>query len=209
MSDRMLYISRNCPHCKKLLIGIHKYEFLRPHFNIIDVQTQQYPNYIQSVPTLVIGQNMIKADDVFGYMNNMVEQVFTQNPELKQKYHPQQQGAQQQQGPQQQQQQSIGQKPVKAEKGPGHDPIDDLIGWCPDGGCSFAPISESNDDCSKASVSLEDTRFSFIGDDSQVPMDPAQKIPLETDNSMYQKNEKQKKMDESYERLMAERNLMR
>ena len=212
MSDRMLYISRNCPHCKKLLIGIHKYEFLRPHFNIIDVQTQQYPNYIQSVPTLVIGQNMIKADDVFGYMNNMVEQVFTQNPELKQKYHPQQRAPQQrapQQGAPPGAQQSIGQKPVKAEKGPSHDPIDDLIGWCPDGGCSFAPISESNDDCSKANVSLEDTRFSFIGDDSQVPVDTAQKIPLETDNSMYQKNEKQKKMDESYERLMAERNLLR
>ena len=45
--------------------------------------------------------------------------------------------------------QGIGNQPTKVEKGPDHDPIDDLVGWCPDGGCSFSPISETNDDCSK------------------------------------------------------------
>ena len=81
MSNRTLYISRNCPHCKKLLIGVHKYEFLRPMFVFVDVETQQFPDYIKSVPTLVVEQNMIKADDVFGYLNNMVEQIFKANPE--------------------------------------------------------------------------------------------------------------------------------
>ena len=100
MSSRTLYISRNCQHCKKLLVGIHKYEFLRPMFTFIDVETQQFPDYIKSVPTLVIDQNMIKADDVFGYLNNMVEQIFEQHPELKQKYHPEQQGQGQEQGQQ-------------------------------------------------------------------------------------------------------------
>ena len=26
MSDRIIYISRACPHCKKLLIGLHRYD---------------------------------------------------------------------------------------------------------------------------------------------------------------------------------------
>ena len=30
----------------------------------------------------------------------------------------------------------IGQTPQKIT-GPDHDPVDDIIGWCPDGGCSF------------------------------------------------------------------------
>ena len=207
MSNRTLYISRNCQHCKKLLIGIHKYEFLRSMFTFVDVETQQFPDYIKSVPTLVIDQNMIKADDVFGYLNNMVEQIFEQHPELKQKYHPEQQQSQQQ--PQQQAQQQPQQQ--GHSKGPDYDPVDDLIGWCPDGGCSFSPISEQNDDCSKQSVSVEDTNFTFIteGDDQLAPQNNPQKVPMEQDNARFQQSEKQQQMDSSYERLMAERNLIK
>ena len=32
MTDRTIYISRSCPHCKKLLIGIHRYDFLKSQF---------------------------------------------------------------------------------------------------------------------------------------------------------------------------------
>ena len=59
MNNRIIYISRNCPHCKKLLIGIHKYDFLKSQFQIVDVSTQRYPDYIDTVPTLVIEQKMI------------------------------------------------------------------------------------------------------------------------------------------------------
>ena len=203
MSNRTLYISRNCPHCKKLLIGVHKYEFLRPMFVFVDVETQGFPDYIKSVPTLVVDQNMIKADDVFGYLNNMVEQIFKSNPELKQQYHPGQQG-QAQQGHEQQQQ------PDKPGKGPNHDPVDDLIGWCPDGGCSFAEITESNDDCSKKMVSLEDSNmFASISDGNDQLAPNPQKVALEQDNSNFQQSAKQQQMDSSYERLMAERQLIK
>ena len=220
MTDRIIYISRNCPHCKKLLIGLHRYSFLKSQFRIIDVSTQAYPDYIQSVPTLVANQQMIKNDDVFGYMNNMVEQIFRQNPQLREKYHPQQQQQQQQQQSHQQQQQqqqqqqhtsmkSIGQEPTKTN-GPLNDPVDDLVGWCPDGGCSFAPISESNDDCSKRTVSVEDTRFSFISDsDEKMPIQNIEKVPMQQNNDQFQKSAKQQQMDSSYERLMAERQLIK
>ena len=231
MNTRTIYISRSCPHCKKLLIGIYKYDFLKSQFQIIDVSTQQYPDYIDTVPTLVIEQKMIKNDDVFGYMNNMVEQIFRQNPQLKEKYHPQaQQQKQQQQQPHQvqqqgQQQQSaqlqpaqrqmgngqpIGQQPQKM-KGPNYDPVDDIVGWCVDDGCSFSPISETNDDCSKKKATLEDTRFSFINegnDQLSGGSNTTTKIPMENSNAQFQKSAKQQQMDESYERLMAERNLI-
>ena len=223
MSDRIIYISRACPHCKKLLIGLHRYEFLKNQFKIIDVQTQQYPDYIETVPTLVANQQMIKNDDVFGYMNNLVEQIFRQNPGLKNKYHPQQTPSQQtpsQQGPPQNSQlsnqqqtmgrpnhesmKSIGQEPEKT------DPVDELIGWCPDGGCSFSPITEASDDCSKRMEPIDDTRFSFISDsDDKIPIDPVKKVPMENSNQEFQRSEKLKQMDSSYERLMAERQLIK
>jgi hypothetical protein len=222
MSDRIIYISRSCPHCKKLLLGIHKYAFLKNQFNIVDISTQSYPDYIETVPTLVANQQMIKNEDVFGYMNNLVEQIFKTNPGIKNRYHPQQ--GQQQQGQQQQQQQQgqqqqptrlsestqqIGMRPTKTGQAP-LDPVDELVGWCPDGGCTFAPISEANDDFSKGTVSLEDTRFSLVSDTSDnLSNDGIQKIPMENSNDSFQKQEKQKKMDDSYERLMNERNLLK
>ena len=221
MSDRIIYISRGCPHCKKLLLGIHRYAFLKQQFQIVDVQTQQFPDYIETVPTLVANQQMIKNDDVFGYMNNLVEQIFKQNPDIKNRYHaqqqqqqqqqqqPQQQPQQQQQQPQQPPQQQGLKNPVKGNQD-SSDPVDELMGWCPDGGCTFAPISESNDDFSKQNVSLEDTRFSVISEASDnLSSDGVQKVPMENSNESFQKQEKQKKMDDSYERLMNERNLLK
>ena len=221
MNNRIIYISRNCPHCRKLLIGIHKYDFLKSQFQIVDVLTQRYPDYIDTVPTLVVEQKMIKNDDVFSYMNNMVEQIFRQNPQLKEKYHPQQPSQQHQ--PQSQEsaqlqpaqrqmgsaQQTIGQPPQKMSS-PDYDPVDDIVGWCVDDGCSFSPISETNDDCSKKKATLEDTRFSFIneGNDQLSGGNSATKIPMENSNAQFQKSAKQQQMDESYERLMAERNLL-
>ncbi len=217
MSDRIIYISRVCPHCKKLLIGIHKYAFLKNQFKIVDVTTQQYPDYIETVPTLVANQQMIKNEDVFGYMNNLVEQIFKNNPDIKNRYHPAQQQAQQpqQQAPQpqqpQQQHQQSPQPSFESMKDIGNkvDELDELVGWCPDGGCSFAPITESNDDVSKSTVSLEDTRFSFITEENHVPNDGIEKIAMENSNDAFQKNEKHKMMESSYERMMAERQLIK
>jgi glutaredoxin len=219
MSDRIIYISRSCPHCKKLLLGIHRYEFLKPQFQIIDVQTQQFPDYIETVPTLVANQQMIKNDDVFGYMNNLVEQIFRQNPGIKDRYHPQQQAPQQQEPKPNNQlsneQQTMGSPPHESMKSIGpepkkEDPVDELIGWCPDGGCSFSPITESSDDCSKRMDPIDDIRFSFISDkDDKIPIDSVHKVPMKNSNDEFQRTEKLQQMDSSYERLMTERQLIK
>ena len=202
MSNRVMYISRGCPHCKKLLIGIHKYDFLKSMFVFVDIETNKFPDYITSVPTLVVDQNMIKGGDVFGYMNNMVQEILQQNPGLD----PQQQ--QQQPG---QQQQQVGQPSQNSNNGsnPDHDPVDDLIGWCPGEGCSFADITEQNDDFSKKNVSVEDTRFSFISGEDAPLSDPHSKVGLEQSDEKFKASAKRQQMDASYERLMAERQLVK
>ena len=206
MSNRVMYISRGCPHCKKLLIGIHKYDFLKSMFVFVDIETNKFPDYVTSVPTLVVDQNMIKGGDVFGYMNNMVQEILQQNPELD----PQQQQQGQQQG-QQQQQLEVGQPPSTQNSGsnPSHDPVDDLVGWCPGEGCSFADITEQNDDCSKKNVSVEDTRFSFISGEDAPLSDPHSKVALEQSDEQFKASAKRQQMDASYERLMAERQLVK
>lgn len=216
MSDRIIYISRACPHCKKLLIGLHRYEFLKNQFRIVDIQTQQFPDYIETVPTLVANQQMIKNDDVFGYMNNLVEQIFSQNPSLKDRYHPQQNNPPDQQNNQlSNEQKTMGKQPHESMKSIGQepkkeDPVDELIGWCPDGGCSFSPITESSDDCSKRMDPIDDIRFSFISDkDDKIPIDSVHKVPMKNSNNEFQKTEKMQQMDSSYERLMAERQLIK
>ena len=200
MSNRVMYISRGCPHCKKLLIGIHKYDFLKSMFVFVDLETNKFPDYITSVPTLVVDKNMIKGGDVFGYMNNMVQEILQQNPGL---------DPQQQQPGQQQEQ--VGQPPSTQDSGsnPSHDPIDDLVGWCPGEGCSFADITEQNDDRSKKNVSLEDTRFSFISGEDAPLSDPHSKVALEQSDEQFKASAKRKQMDASYERLMAERQLVK
>ena len=105
---------------------------------------------------------------------------------------------------------SIGQEPSKLQ-GSMDDPVDELVGWCPDGGCSFSPISENNDDCSNQTVSLEDDRFSFINNSvSDMPAGGMiEKIPMQQNNDQFQKKAKQQEMDSSYERLIAERQLLK
>ena len=201
MSNRVMYISRGCPHCKKLLIGIHKYEFLKSMFVFVDIETNKFPDYVTSVPTVTVDQNMIKGADVFGYMNNMVQEILQQNTELD----PQQQ---QEQG---QQQQQVGQPPTTQNSGsnPDHDPVDDLVGWCPGEGCSFGDITEQNDDFSKKNVSVEDTRFSFISGEDAPLSDPHSKVGLEQSDEQFKASAKRQQMDASYERLMSERQLVK
>jgi hypothetical protein len=187
--NRTLYISRECIHCKKLLLGIHKYDFLKPMFNFIDVNSNPYPDYIKSVPTLVIDQNIIRGDDVFDYLNKIVGEL------LKQGQQGQQQGQQGQQQP--------------ANLSSNNVEDNSIIGWCVDDSCMFSELSDSNDDCANQCRKINDIKYSYILDDvSTAPINHS-KVPMETSNEQFTKSAKQQQMDASYERLMAERNLIK
>ena len=73
MSDRVLFISGRCEHCKKILIGIQQHPFLKPLFKVVNVDTQPYPNYVKSVPSILINSQVISGQNVFEYFGKLVE----------------------------------------------------------------------------------------------------------------------------------------
>ena len=73
MSDRVLFISGRCEHCKKILIGIQQHSFLKPLFRVVNVDTQPYPNYVKSVPSILINSQVISGQTVFEYFALRVE----------------------------------------------------------------------------------------------------------------------------------------
>ena len=163
-------------------------------FVFVDIETNKFPDYIKSIPTLVVDQNMIKGGDVFGYIQEIFNKYFNKSPVRTPATATRSATAT---GQQQQQQQ--GQPPSTQNSGsnPSHDPVDDLVGWCPGEGCSFADISEQNDDCSKKNVSLEDTRFSFISGEDTPLSDPHSKVALEQSDEQFKASAKRQQMDAS------------
>ena len=73
MSEKVLFISGRCPHSKKILIGIQQYEFMRSLFKIINIDKQPYPNYIKTVPSLLINGQIIVGETLFQYLGKLVE----------------------------------------------------------------------------------------------------------------------------------------
>ena len=73
MSDRVLFISGRCDHCKKILVCIQQHPFLKPLFKVVNVDVQPYPNYIKSVPSILINSQVISGQTVFEYFGKLVE----------------------------------------------------------------------------------------------------------------------------------------
>ena len=55
MSDKVLFISPRCSHCKKVLIGMQKYPFMKGLFEIVNIDTTPYPGF----PTDLQAQIMV------------------------------------------------------------------------------------------------------------------------------------------------------
>ena len=73
MSDRVLFISGRCEHSKKILIGIQQYSFLKSLFKVVNIDTQPYPNYVKSVPSILIHNQVVTGEKVFEYFGKLVE----------------------------------------------------------------------------------------------------------------------------------------
>ena len=218
MSDRVLFISKTCEHSSKLLVGLHKHQLLN-HFRVIDVGTiprEQIPPYVQSVPCLVYGNNMIKGEKLFEYLNMFAQEMLSKdNNESSGQTN--QQASQQAMGkreervermnmpqqPQQQQPQQPQQQQQQAESG-------DFEGWCDDGGCSigFSMISESNDDHQNNILQQNDNMFYLDGNESLTgSLNPGgqEAVQSGSTNDDFQKSAKRSEMDQAYEKMMESR----
>ena len=181
MSDRVLFISGRCPHSKKVLIGIQQYPFLKPLFKIVNIDTQPYPNYVKSIPSILINNQVITGETVFEYFGKLVEGKKSQEQRVEE-------------GNQNDSDQ--GQCRINEEG--------ELEGWCGGGiggsSVEYSMITEDNDDYTKKTYKME-TNYDFLeGSGDSIH---AQVQSMEKDDS--QLSTKRKSFDSDLERLQRER----
>lgn len=185
MSDRVLFVSGRCEHCKKILLGIQQHSFLKPLFQVVNVDVQSYPNYVKSVPSILINDQVISGQTVFEYFGKLVEGKKEQEARL--------------------------QAEQPSEKDQGQCRINEegeLEGYCGVGGLGgsgveYSIISEENDDFTKRTYKIENS-FDYLdgaSDDihGQVKSMEAQDAHLSA---------KRKSFDDDLERMQRERGEM-
>lgn len=186
MSDRVLFISGRCEHCKKILMGIQQHSFLKPLFKIVNVDTQPYPNYVKSVPSILINSQVISGQNVFEYFGKLVEGKKAQEQRVQNN---------------QSNESDQGQCRINEDG--------ELEGYCGSSsglggsGVEFSMITEENDDYTKKTYKMESS-YDFLdgaSDDIQ-----GQVKSMEAQDS--QLSEKRKGFDNDLERMQRERGEM-
>lgn len=179
MSERVLFISGRCNHSKKILIGISQYDFLKPLFKVINVDTQPFPNYIKTVPSILINGQVISGSTVFEYLGKLVEGKKQQDERLAQG------------------------NPTEKDQGQCRINEDgELEGWCGSGsGVEFSMITEDNDDYTKKTYKMN-TNLSFLDGVMDGPIKGQLEHMERKDNQL---SHKRQQFDNDYERLQRER----
>ena len=185
MSDRVLFISGRCEHCKKILTGIQQYSFLKPLFNIVNVDTQPYPNYVKSVPSILINNQVISGQTVFEYFGKLVE------------------------GKKAQEQRVQNNETNESDQGQCRINEDgELEGYCGGSGLGgssveFSMITEENDDYTKRTYKME-SNYDFLEGASDDIHKQVKSMETQDDKL----SEKRKAFDSDLERMQRERGEM-
>ena len=183
MSDRVLFISGRCEHCKKILIGIQQHSFLKPLFNVVNVDTQPYPNYVKTVPSILINSQVISGQTVFEYFGKLVEGKKAQEQRVENN---------------QANESDQGQCRINEDG--------ELEGYCGGGGglggsgIELSMISEENDDYTKRTYQMESSYDFLEGASGDIH---SQVKSMEAQDS--QLSEKRKGFDNDLERMQRER----
>ena len=179
MSERVLFISGRCDHSKKILVGISQYEFLKSLFKVINVDTQPFPNYIKTVPSILINGQVISGTTVFEYLGKLVEGKKQQEERVNEG---------------QATEKDQGQCMINADG--------ELEGWCGSGfSVGHSMITEDNDDFTKKTYKM-DTNLSFLDGATENPLQGQVQEMEKQDNQL---SGKRQQFDNDYERLQRER----
>ena len=115
----IIYISKRCIHCRKLLMALQQRPQLKGHYQIVSIDDSPFPKTVRSVPCMIIEDQVVNSKELFEYILRADEQ-----------------GAPQQRQPQQQLQQP--------QDTGGSCSVDELNGMCLNGSClEFAPIEDN------------------------------------------------------------------
>ena len=181
MSDKkILFISSRCEHSKNILIGIKKHPFLIPLFKIVNIDTTPYPDYIKSVPSLLVNGNVVTGNTVFNYFGKLVEEKNNQDKR------------------------NNDNNLKKSDQGQCRINEDgELEGWCGDNSSiEYSIISNDNDDFSKKNHQFT-SNYDFISEDNTRSLESQVKFMESKDNQL---SEKRNLFDSDLERLQMERN---
>ena len=181
MANRVLFISGRCPHSKKVLLGIQQHSFLKELFKIVNVDTQPFPNYIKTVPCILINNQVITGNTVFEYFGKLVEgKKGQESRESKDELNESDQG-----------------QCTINEGG-------ELEGYCGGGigssGVEFSMITEENDDYTKKHYKME-TNYDYLDGSS----DSIHQQVKEMEKNDQHLNQKNKQFDNDLERMQRER----
>ena len=95
----IIYISKRCPHCRKLLLLLQNKPELKGSIQITCVDDEPFPKIIKSVPTMISNGEIWNSDELFAALEG---RVASPGQQPQQPQHPQ--PPQQPQHPQQSQQ---------------------------------------------------------------------------------------------------------
>lgn len=118
MTTPVMYISKRCDHCLRLIKMLHQRPHLKGHYKIVSIDDSPFPQSVKSVPCMIIDDQLINATDLFNYILSSDNKSNNQQPRKEQ---PQQNN----------QEQSCS--------------VDELSGVCANGSClDFAPINDND-----------------------------------------------------------------
>jgi TolA-binding protein len=208
----IIYISKRCPYCRKLLLLLQNKPELNGSIQITCIDDEPFPKMITSVPSMISDGELWTADELFAALEGRPDTSKQMNGQQQQGQMQQQQGQmqqqqgqmQQQQGQMQQQQGQMQQQQGQQQQGQmqqgqqqqgASDPDDMLDGYFGGGGLTGGSLGFA---------SIDDTPLS-VDTGSFATLD-AEDNSVDVQNDGYiQKNKKTEAFDSDYERMMSER----
>ena len=112
----IIYISKRCIHCRKLLMALQQRPQLKGHYQIVSIDDSPFPKSVRSVPCMIIEDQVVNSKELFEYILRADGQQ--SEPQQRQQQQPQETG--------------------------GSCSVDELNGMCLNGSClEFAPIEDN------------------------------------------------------------------
>ena len=64
----VIYISKRCDHCIRLIKILYKKPELKGHYKIVSIDDSPFPKTVKSVPCMISDGQIINATDLFNYI---------------------------------------------------------------------------------------------------------------------------------------------
>ena len=64
----IIYISKRCNPCRKLLMALQQRQHLKGHYQIVSIDDSPFPKTVKSVPCMIIEDQVINSKDLFEYI---------------------------------------------------------------------------------------------------------------------------------------------